>query len=124
MATNCPTSTMKVTNVAFNGINHDPISKTAMIKLGGATVDGGETTESGRFFGGIKIEGAEVEFEVPLTADFDPDNYRGQCGDLQFLTDIGINYLVTNATCAANIEMKSGESKVKLTFKGDAATRY
>ena len=79
---------------------------------------------AGRYFGSTKIEPAEVEFEYPLTADFDPENYRGQCGDLMFLTFEGKSYLVTNAMLASGIELKDSEGKVKLTFKGDAAIVY
>jgi hypothetical protein len=115
---------MRVTTVVFDGINLTPLAKTAMIKLGGIVSDGGEMDTAGRYFGGSKFEPSEVEFEIPNTADFNPELFRGQCGDLMFLTDGGASYLVTNAQCASNIELKDGENKIKLSFKGDAAVIY
>jgi Phage tail tube protein len=120
----CASTAMRVTTVVFDGINLTPLAKTAMIKLGGIVSDGGEMDTAGRYFGGSKFEPSEVEFEIPNTADFNPEQFRGQCGDLMFLTDGGASYLVTNAQCASNIELKDGENKIKLSFKGDAAVIY
>ena len=120
----CPSTPMRVTTITFDGINLTPLSKTAMIKLGGVIADGGETDNAGRYFGGQKQEPSEVEFEIPNTADFNPELFRGQCGELMFLTDGGTSYLVTNAQCSSNIELKDGENKIKLQFKGDAAVIY
>ena len=120
----CASMPMRVSTITFAGINHTPLANTAMIKLGGEVASDGAMDTAGRYFGSTKIEPAEVEFEYPLTADFDPENYRGQCGDLMFLTFEGKSYLVTNAMLASGIELKDSEGKVKLTFKGDAAIVY
>ena len=120
----CLSQTIRVTTIVFNGINHTPLSSTAMIKLGGQIADNTIVDNAGKAFSSSKMEPAEVEFEVPLIESFDPDVYRGECGDLQILTSAGASYLVTNAQCSASIEIKDGESKVKLSFKGDAATVY
>ncbi|HYW57677.1 MAG TPA: phage tail tube protein [Polaromonas sp.] len=120
----CPTQTMRVTTVTFNGINHTPINKTAKIKLGGEIDSDGVMDNAGKYFGGTAMEPSEVEFEIPNTADFNPENYRGQCGDLMFLTSAGVSYLVTNARLGESIEVEDGSGKVKLMFKGDAAVVY
>lgn len=117
----CLSRTLNIPTVAFNGINHTPLNNTAMIKLGGSIASDGAMDNAGRFFTGSKIEPAEVEFEIPLNAEFDADNYRNQCGDLQVLTDAGDSYLITNAQLSAAIEIKDAEGKVKLMFKGDVA---
>ena len=115
----CLSRTLRVPTIVFNGINHTPLNKTAMIKLGGDLADNTLMDNAGRSFSSTKVEKGEVEFEIPLNKDFDPRNYRGQCGDLQFLTDAGISYLMTNAQCSSNLEIKDSEGKVKLTFVGD-----
>lgn len=120
----CPSKPIRVTTITFNGINHTPLNKTAMIKLGGEINDGGSVDNAGRFFGSSKMEPSEVEFEIPLTVEFNPENYRGQCGDLMFLTSEGLSYLATNSATSENIEIKDSEGKVKLSFKGDAAVIY
>ncbi|WP_298702677.1 phage tail tube protein [uncultured Variovorax sp.] len=120
----CASKTIRVATVVFNNINHTPVNKTALIKLGGEVASDGVTDNKGRWFGTTTVEPAEIEFEFPLTVDFNPDNYRGQCGDLMFLTVEGMSYLSTNAQLSAAIEVKDAEGKVKLAFKGDAAVVY
>lgn len=120
----CASQIMRVSTVTFNGINHTPITKTAKIKLGGAIASDGVTDNAGKYYSGSTTEPAEIEFEIPNTADFNPDNYRGQCGDLMFLTTTGVSYLSTNAQLSAAIEVEDGSGKVKLMFKGDAAIVY
>jgi hypothetical protein len=78
-------------------------------------------TVGGRSFHALKMEPAEVEFEIPWTKGFNPDSLRATCGDLQLLTDGDIAFLVTNASLANSLEFK-GEGKIKVTFKGDVAT--
>lgn len=120
----CASQIMKVSTVTFNGINHTPITKTAKIKLGGPMASDGVTDNAGKYYAGTSVEPAEIEFEIPNTADFNPDNYRGQCGDLMFLTTTGVSYLSTNAQLSEQIEVEDGSGKVKLAFKGDAAIVY
>lgn len=120
----CTSRPMRVSTIVFNGINHTPLSGTAMIKLGGEVSADGNVDTAGRYFGTTKMEPSEVEFEYPLTDEFDPENYRGMCGDLMFLTFSGKSYLVTNAMVASSLELKDSDGKIKLTFKGDAAVVY
>lgn len=120
----CASQTLRVVTIVFNGINHTPITKTALIKLGGSVASDGVMDNGGRYYGTSAMEPSEVEFEIPLTVDFNPDSYRGKCGDLMFLTEEGLSYLATNSQLSAAIEIKDGEGKAKLQFKGDAAQVY
>jgi hypothetical protein len=121
---NCNSTTITVATVVFNGQALTPLNKSAMIKLGGEVADTTNMDNAGRAFTSTKIEPGEIEFEIPLTRDFDEKQFRGQCGDLQFLTREGANYLITNAMCSSSIEIKDGEGKVKLSFRGDAAVSF
>jgi len=112
---------MRVTAVNFNGMNLSPIDKTAHIKLGGDVADSGLMNTNSRYFPTFKKEPAEVQFDIALTTDFDATKFVGQCGDLQFLTAGGASYLVTNAMFASNLELKDGDGKATLMFKGDPA---
>lgn len=116
----CQSRTLRVTTITFNGINHTPLNKTAMAKLGGDIADGTVMDNAGKSYSSTKVEPGEVEFEIPLNADFDPGNYRNQCGDIMFLTSEGKSYLMTNAQHKGNLEIKDSEGKVKLSFIGDA----
>jgi hypothetical protein len=116
--------TMFVTNVSFNGINHTPKGGTAMIKLGGQIESEGMTDNAGRYFGAIKMEPSEVEFEIANKSDFVADNYRGQCSDLMFMTRDGVSYLCTNSRVTNSIELKDGAPEIKLSFKGDVAVVF
>jgi hypothetical protein len=115
----CASTTLRVATIVFAGINHSPINKTAEVTMGGEIADGTVTNSAGKAFSGTKIEPGEVDFEMPNTAEFNPDNYRGQCGDLQVLTSDGNSYLCTNARLKAGIKVKDGEPTVKLGFIGD-----
>ena len=120
----CASQTIRVSTVVFAGINHTPINGTAMIKLGGQVADNTVVDNAGKAFSSNKMEPGEVEFEIPNIATFNADRYRGECGDLQFLTSAGSSYLMTNAQCTSNFEIKDSDSKVKLMFKGDAVTAF
>lgn len=120
----CNSRVVRVTTVSFNGINHDPIDKTATLKLGGPIAADQAMTAGGKYYGTVKVEPGEIEFEIPLVAGFNADNYRNKCGDLMMLMSDGVSYLMTNAQTANNIEIKDGEGKVKLSFKGDPAVLY
>jgi hypothetical protein len=117
----CRSQTARILTVVFNGENYDPIDKTATIKMGGGIASETMMTVGGRSFHALKMEPAEVEFEIPWTKGFNPDSLRATCGDLQLLTDGDVAFLVTNASLANSLEFK-GEGKVKVTFKGDVAT--
>jgi hypothetical protein len=117
----CLSQTARITTVVYNGVNYDPIDKTASIKMGGGIASETMMTVSGQAFHAVKQEPAEVEFEIPWTKGFDPESLRSSCGDLQLLTDGSIAFLVTNASLSNSLEFK-GEGKVKVSFKGDKAT--
>jgi hypothetical protein len=116
----CLSQTARILTVVFNGVNYDPIDKTALIKIGGAIASESIMTVAGKSFHALKMEGGEVEFEIPWTKGFNPESLRGGCGDLQLLTDGEIAFLVENASLAIPLEFK-GEGKIKVTFKGDVA---
>jgi hypothetical protein len=116
----CLSQTARITTIVFNGVNYDPVDKTALIKLGGAIASEAMMTVAGRAFHALKMEAAEVEFEIPWTKDFNPESLRGGCGDLQLLTDGEIGFLVERASLANPLEFKS-DGKIKVTFKGDVA---
>lgn len=120
----CNSRLVRVSTISFAGINHEPIDKTALIKMGGPIASDQVMTVKGRYYGTVKVEPGECEFEVPYTPDFNADTYRNQCGDLMMLMSDGVSYLMTNAQTANNIEVKDGDGKVKLTFKGDAVVLY
>lgn len=120
----CPSKTMRIATITFNGINHTPINKTAEITMGGEVADGTVVNNNGKAFSGTKMEPGMVDFEMPNTAEFNPDNYRGQCGDLQVLTTEGQSYLCTNAQFKENLKAKDGEPTVKLGFVGDVIVPF
>jgi hypothetical protein len=117
----CLSQPARITTIVYNGVNYDPIDKTASIKMGGGIASETMMTVGGRSFHALKMEPAEVEFEIPWTKGFNPDSLRATCGDLQLLTDGDVAFLVTNASLANSLEFK-GEGKIKVTFKGDVAT--
>lgn len=118
----CLNQVMRVTSISFNGQNLSPIDKTAHIKLGGDIADAGLMNTNNQYFATFKREPSEVQFDIALTSAFNIKNFRNQCGDLQFLTASGASYLVTNAQFASNPELKDGDGKITLMFKGDPAT--
>ena len=115
---------VKVIQINWNGLTIVPVTKTAKIKPGGELNSGGVTDAAGKHYPGSEMKEAEIECEIPRTADFNPDDYRGQCGDLTYLLNTGISYLVTNASFNGDLEDADGDGKVKLSWKGDAATLY
>lgn len=120
----CPSKTFRVTTITFAGINHTPLNNTAEVTMGGEVADGTVVNNAGKAFSASKMEPGMVSFEMPNTADFKVDNYRGQCGDLQVLTSDGESYLCTNAQSKENTKRKDGDAKVKLEFVGDAIVPY
>lgn len=120
----CTSKTIRVTTITFNGINHTPLNNSAEITMGGEVADGTVVNNAGKAFSGSKMEPGMVAFEMPATAGFNVDNYRGQCGDVQVLTSDGASYLCTNAQYKENTKLKDGDPKVKLEFVGDAIVLY
>ena len=120
----CNSKTLRITTIAFNGINHTPINKTAEVTMGGEMADTTAVDNSGKAFSGTKMDPGLVEFEIPNNAAFNPDNYRGQCGDVMVLTTDGQSYLCANAQHKGELKAKDGEPTIKLSFVGDAVIAY
>lgn len=115
----CANKILGLVQMEFDGTNIDPISNSVMINFGGEMGDGETITSSGKFYPSTTIKAGEVEAEVPVTADFNIDDYRGRCGLLTMIDDLGKTYIMRTATIIDAISTKSGEGKATLKWRGD-----
>jgi hypothetical protein len=122
----CITDTFTVANVEFVGVNFTPITETTMIKMGGNNSGDGVVDVAGNRFGTTKVEGGEVEFEIPSTSEnlARVNSIRAECGDLIITSSLGVNFLGSNGSLSAAPEFKDGEGKIKLSFKTSAISQY
>ena len=105
--------------IEFNGLNYDVVSGSATLNFGGEVGDGDTVTASGRFFPSTKILPGEFEAEIPVTASFDINTLRGQCGLLTIIDDIGGVFIMRTATIVDAISVKAGEGKAMVKWRGD-----
>lgn len=122
----CIIDTFTVSNIEFVGTNFTPITESTTVKMGGNNSGDGVLDVAGNRYGTLKIEGGEVEFEIPSTAEnlSSVNTIRSECGDLIITSALGISFLGSNAALSAAPEFKDGEGKIKLMFKTSAIVQY
>lgn len=115
----CSNKILGFVQLEFDGNNIDAVSDSVSITFGGEVGDGETMTTGGQYYPTTKIMPGEVECQIPVTADFDVDDYRGVCGLLTMIDDLGNTSIMRSAIIVDTINAKSGEGKATLKWRGD-----
>src|SRR3970282_2382874 len=105
--------------IEFDGTNYDVVSGSASLNFGGEVCCGETMTAMGQYFPTTKILPGEFEAEVPVTAGFNINDFRGRCGLLTIIDDLGGVFIMRTAIIVEAISVKAGEGKAMLKWRGD-----